>query len=272
MTITLYVKTHNKTGLKYFGKTERDPMRYRGSGLYWLRHLAIHGYDVTTEIIAQFEDQEECTEFAIKFSEYHDIVKSESWANLRIENGADGAPIGNPGHEFTEEERQKIAVSSLMRWQDPEQRAKIVEGQKESWGPARKEHHRTVVAPALWTDNRRRRQAEAMREVVAKEPDWLEPFLDYVKGPRSEAHKEAIKIALTGQVKSESHKRNLSWAKIKDKVPFKTYEDFAAHCLLEHISGKNYHQLATNLSVAWVAISKAVDYGKTLAKEIVNGS
>lgn len=90
--ISLYVKTHNKTGLKYFGKTKRpDPHRYAGSGIYWRRHLKIHGNDVTTEVIAQFsEDQlDELTAFAIDFSVQNNIVESEDWANFTIETGLD---------------------------------------------------------------------------------------------------------------------------------------------------------------------------------------
>lgn len=30
MPIYLYVKTHRKTGLKYFGKTVKDPLTYKG--------------------------------------------------------------------------------------------------------------------------------------------------------------------------------------------------------------------------------------------------
>jgi len=45
----LYIKKHNVTGLKYFGKTVRDPLKYKGSGQYWLTHLKQHGNDVTTE-------------------------------------------------------------------------------------------------------------------------------------------------------------------------------------------------------------------------------
>lgn len=44
---TLYIKTHNKTGLKYFGKTtSNDPYKYKGSGSYWLDHLKVkeNGY------------------------------------------------------------------------------------------------------------------------------------------------------------------------------------------------------------------------------------
>jgi hypothetical protein len=30
--ISLYIKTHNTTGMKYLGKTTRNPFKYRGSG------------------------------------------------------------------------------------------------------------------------------------------------------------------------------------------------------------------------------------------------
>ena len=61
--ITLYVKTHRVTGLKYFGKTVKpDPYRYRGSGTYWLRHLRKHGYDVETKIVGTFENEYEASE------------------------------------------------------------------------------------------------------------------------------------------------------------------------------------------------------------------
>jgi hypothetical protein len=89
--ITLYIKTHNVTGLKYFGKTgSADPYKYHGSGKYWKRHIAVHGYDVTTEIIGQFEDLQECSRIALKFSEDHQIATSDLWANFKAENGLDG--------------------------------------------------------------------------------------------------------------------------------------------------------------------------------------
>ena len=46
MIIYLYVKTHRKTGLKYLGKTKKDPFVYQGSGVHWKNHLNKHGYDV----------------------------------------------------------------------------------------------------------------------------------------------------------------------------------------------------------------------------------
>lgn len=89
--IYLYVKTHNKTGLKYFGKTVKDdPINYPGSGIYWTRHLKKHGTDLSTEIIGVFEDVDEARRIAIDFSVKNDIVNSPAWANLIIENAVNG--------------------------------------------------------------------------------------------------------------------------------------------------------------------------------------
>lgn len=83
----LYVKTHNKTGLKYFGKTTaKDPLKYEGSGVKWKKHLKKHGSDISTEIIGYYTDEQECLEFALKFSIENDIVNSDNWANLKEES------------------------------------------------------------------------------------------------------------------------------------------------------------------------------------------
>jgi len=98
---TLYINTHNITGLKYFGKTVKTGKQfesYKGSGDYWLRHLKKHGTDISKEIFAQFEDNDpDLVETALKFSEDNDIVNSKEWANLIPENGLDGTPPGTYG-------------------------------------------------------------------------------------------------------------------------------------------------------------------------------
>ena len=86
----LYIKIHNKTGLRYFGKTVQDPFKYPGSGKYWKRHLQLHGNDVKTEIVGCFNDPVTLEKTAKMFSEVHQIVESPIWANLKPENGLDG--------------------------------------------------------------------------------------------------------------------------------------------------------------------------------------
>jgi len=90
----LYIKTHNLTGLKYFGKTTRNPFAYIGSGTKWLNHLSVHGTDISTEILGHFTDKEECLKAAVDFSIKHNIVESTEWANLRAET-LDGGDTSN---------------------------------------------------------------------------------------------------------------------------------------------------------------------------------
>lgn len=88
----LYIKEHTETKLKYFGKTTlSDPVKYLGSGKYWLNHIEKHGKDkVTTTWYHLFTDQNELTNFAIKFSKDNNITESDDWANLCDENGLSG--------------------------------------------------------------------------------------------------------------------------------------------------------------------------------------
>jgi hypothetical protein len=95
MTIYLYKKTHNQTGLKYLGKTKKqDPHKYRGSGKYWQLHIKKHGYDVTTEILKECKLEEEIKYWGEYYSKLWNVVDDRSWANLKPESG-DGFPEGN---------------------------------------------------------------------------------------------------------------------------------------------------------------------------------
>jgi len=93
--IHLYIKTHNKTGLKYFGKTTKENAhKYPGSGKHWRAHLEKHGYDYSTEIVGTYTDKIECQSAAIEFSEKNNIVESAEWANLIVES-LDGGDTSN---------------------------------------------------------------------------------------------------------------------------------------------------------------------------------
>lgn len=89
--ISIYLKTHNITGLKYLGKTKNDPFTYNGSGTYWLKHLKIHGIDITTKILFQSENIEEIKKEGIRLSKEFNIVENEEFANLMIEKGDGGS-------------------------------------------------------------------------------------------------------------------------------------------------------------------------------------
>lgn len=96
MTIYLYKKTHNITGLKYLGKTKQDPIKYQGSGVKWRHHIKKHGYNVTTEILKECETNEEIKYWGLYYSNLWDVVNAKdstgkkTWANLKLEEGDGG--------------------------------------------------------------------------------------------------------------------------------------------------------------------------------------
>ena len=119
--IYLYKKTHNKTGLKYLGKTiSKDPFTYPGSGVYWSNHLKVHGYDVTTEIIKECKTEEELIQWGIHYSRLWNVVESKEWANLTEEAG--------PGGVWSDESRKKLSTSrkKLLSEMNPEQKSQYI--------------------------------------------------------------------------------------------------------------------------------------------------
>jgi hypothetical protein len=87
----LYIKQHSITGMLYFGKTTKNPETYLGSGKYWKTHITKYGTQyVETVWYCLYTDKNILTEFATRFSKLNDIVNSNQWANLAIENGTDG--------------------------------------------------------------------------------------------------------------------------------------------------------------------------------------
>lgn len=87
----LLLKTHKITGLKYLCYTTKsDPFSYNGSGKRWRFHLKKHGTELETEILGKFDNEEQLAELGRYYSELWDVVKSEKFANLRIEEGDGG--------------------------------------------------------------------------------------------------------------------------------------------------------------------------------------
>lgn len=104
----LYVKTHNKTGLKYLGQTRQDPNIYTGSGKYWKLHLLKHGVDHLTEILYETNDKDDLKKWGLYYSILWNVVDSNEWANLKPESGDGGWPR-RYGHVQTLETRKKIS-------------------------------------------------------------------------------------------------------------------------------------------------------------------
>jgi hypothetical protein len=86
--IYLYVKTHNKTGLKYLGKTKKDPFKYTGSGIYWKKHLLIHGNDVSTQVLMECKNNLEVKKWGEYYSNLWESGKLKSTGGWSIKDGS----------------------------------------------------------------------------------------------------------------------------------------------------------------------------------------
>lgn len=96
MSHKLLIKTHKVTGMKYLCYTQKiDHEAYLGSGKYWIRHLEKYGNDIETELVFITEDYEKFVQTAIQKSIELNVVLSDSWANLRLEDGVGGNTVSN---------------------------------------------------------------------------------------------------------------------------------------------------------------------------------
>ena len=90
----LYIKRNRITGKLYFGKTIKDPIKYKGSGIYWTRHNKNYGFEnVETLWYCLYTDKESIVEAAKTFSKIWNIVQSEDWLNLVEEDGIGGGNL-----------------------------------------------------------------------------------------------------------------------------------------------------------------------------------
>lgn len=87
ITYYLYVKTHSTSGLKYLGYTTKNPTKYKGSGLYWRRHLKKYGSEHTTEVLLETTDKNELRSAGVYYSVLWNVVGSDKWANMIPESG-----------------------------------------------------------------------------------------------------------------------------------------------------------------------------------------
>lgn len=256
--ITLYIKTHLVTGLKYFGKTQqRDAARYKGSGKRWLRHLAKHGNCVHTRTLATFDDEEidKASTFAIEFSIENDIVKSNDWANLMVECIVGGSNFGSTLNDPLGIVREKISDATIRMWQNTEKRNKIIESHKLSWTAERRASN-SAIMKTKWTPEKKELHRKKMQTHHANNPNNHAHFL----GPKTESHKTAISTALLGKAKCIEHICNLKWTKIGGANGFTNYVDYARHCYTQYHAGVRVTTIREQTGTGSAAVYGAINY------------
>lgn len=150
MTIYLYTKQCTHCKLKYFGKTKQaNPHKYKGSGMYWKRHLRYYKANQITIELWSFKDQSECTKFALKFSRDNNIVESKDWANLQYENGVNGGI----GRIITKEQREKASAITKKQMSQQKYKNIIRESNKNRKLTNEQREKRKEISKKLVTNN-----------------------------------------------------------------------------------------------------------------------
>lgn len=131
----LYIKQHSFTGKMYFGKTVKagnSIYTYPGSGGYWTNHIKKHGKkQVKTLWVSEVYTVDmiyDLVDFALFFSEFHNIVDSDTWANMILENGISGGSVR--GIKRTQKCRKKKSELMIGKKWSPEQLAQGRETRK----------------------------------------------------------------------------------------------------------------------------------------------
>jgi|688.fasta_scaffold370954_2 hypothetical protein len=226
----LYVKTHNVTGLKYFGKTTKsDPHKYLGSGTYWLEHIKIHGNSITTEIIGLFTDKDDCRSAAVKFSRENNIIHAlnengkKIWANLVMENGLDGGDTGRTNYgPLSDSTKEKISTLKKGKkpWNtgligvNPGNRNPRTQEQKEKISKklsGRKRSTEAIEKTAEKLKGRKRPDISIALKGKKKSQETIDKMklAQQNKGPVSEETKQKIREARKFQVFSDETKQKL---------------------------------------------------------------
>ena len=211
----LYKKTHMKTGLKYLGyTTNKNPHKYNGSGLYWKRHLRQHGYSYNTEILKECTTPDEVQQYGLYYSDMWNIVESDEWANLRVEEGPgtyvmtddtkERISISNTGKKHSEETKEKIRIKRATQVMTDETKAKISiasQGRRASEATLEKMRSKTC------SDETKQKISDANKGKPSK-----------LKGiPRTEETKKKVSNSKLGKSRSEETKIKLREANLGKK-------------------------------------------------------
>jgi hypothetical protein len=219
----LYIKQHSITGLKYFGKTTRDPYKYPGSGKHWTRHIKKHGKEhIVTLWVSELYHDTSIKEHAIHFSCENNIVESIEWANLILENGLDGGTIGAKHSSETlakmrgrtRSDETKAKMSNAQKNRSHETQTKMSEsrkGKKHSIETLTKMQDRTHSSETLAKMRGRTRSDETKAKMSASH-----------KGKTLSAeHKAKISAAGIGRTHTIETKTKISKTKIDKNNQYK---------------------------------------------------
>ena len=216
----LYIKQHSVTGKLYFGKTVRDPIKYKGSGIHWVRHYTKHGKEhIVTLWYCLFYDRKVLNKFAIQCSRQWDIVESPDWLNKITENGLDE----RTGVTLSEETKRKIGDGNRGKVHD---RALVDRHILFMTGRTLSEDHRQKISKAGKLVH-----ASGNRKIIDYTPEMRYKLGNSSRGKaQSEETKKKRSATLTGMKRTVESKERIKEA--ASKRPHSHYEGKTFKCEL----------------------------------------
>lgn len=169
--IRLMIKTHNVTELKYLCvSTKDDYLNYPGSGVKWRNHLKHHGFNFSTVVLYESQVRNDIFKsMCLYYSRLYDVVNSDEWANLIMEDGNTGSAYAKHSLEHREERRKFFR----RLYDDPicgaARRMIIGLGVKRVWDNYNEEEYvnRCKNMSAYWDINKRKEHSVKLKEAYA---------------------------------------------------------------------------------------------------------
>lgn len=218
--IYLYVKTHNKTGLKYLGKTIKENFHeYKGSGKRWLNHLKIHGNDYNTSILLVSCDKEEIKQTGLFFSKLFNIVKSSEWANLREESGD-----GGDNSQFLDYKRNSLKASKTL--------------QSKEWKDRNRERISEEISKSVSKTKQRKEWKETTGLKVSEEAKRRQNSTDWYETGGGKILKEKAKLRWADETFRENVSNKISEVQNSEEWKDRNYKE--CKCCGRKISPGNY--------------------------------
>jgi len=208
----LYIKQHSVTGLKYLGKTTRDPYKYKGSGSYWSNHIKKHGKEhIVTLWVSELYYDTSIVYYALQLSKEYNIVESSEWANLIPEDGLYGGSVKgrvspNKGKNFSEETKQKMSDSKKGKPRTDETKQKISKSNK---GKKCSDETKQKISNAKKGRSSGRICSDETKQKISNAKKGIPSnniYSDETKQKMSDAQKGRVHSSETKQKMSESRK------------------------------------------------------------------
>ena len=172
--IRLMIKTHNVTELKYLCvSTKDDYLNYPGSGVKWRNHLKHHGFNFSTVVLYESQVRNDIFKsMCLYYSRLYDVVNSDEWANLIMEDGNTGSAYAKHS-EQSRNNRSELFLSLFAQPGGVVWKRNIGLASRQVWASYAESERlcRIEKLKAVYTEDKRKEHSEILKKVYENMSD-----------------------------------------------------------------------------------------------------